>query len=359
MQVKRLRTALTVVSMFLTFGPAIAAGPAACPALYPGGTVAFAGLFPAIEEKMPLSNFKKGMIVEIDLATMTTAEAREYIPALQKIGARVSIYLVGGHCTTYENDCARLEKAGVTFGSTGSWNWDKEERRIYVITHPAFVKRVKAGAEKGWRAGANYIRIDNLHYPAGSKEPRTAAAMKVLFDVLLQLEDDLRAEGAIPADRPTGVVAHNNLEVWEEMIKQGMLKRPPVFLTSERTAQLALKGQGYKADALMKAGKLSAADHAEISAGRRISSRIGIPYTIAEFQATHDLGAKQGATYQLPASYVEDLKGLPGVTEVIVIPDETHYVGRGKAHAGPGPKALAATPFPEGAGELAAACLAK
>ena len=345
--------------MFLTLGSAIAAEPVACRALYPGGTVAFAGLFPAIEEKMPLTNFKSGMIVEIDLATMSEAEGKSYISGLQRLGARVSIYLVGGHCTTYENDCAAMEKAGVKFGSTGSWNWDKEERRIYDITHPAFLARVKAGAEKGWRAGANYIRVDNLHYPAGSKEPRNAEAMKVVFGVLHQLEDALRAEGAIPADRPAGIVAHNNLEVWEDMIKQGMLKRPPVFLTSERTAQLALKGQGYKADALMKAGKLHAADHAEISAGRRISSKLGIPYSIAEFQVTHDLGGKQGATYQLPASYVDELKGLPGVTEIIVIPDETHYVGRGKAHAGPGPRTLAAAPFAVGAGEVAKGCLAK
>ncbi len=347
---------VSAVLAALSISGAVAAE-SVCPALYPGGTVAFAGLFPAIEEKMPLTNFKSGMIVEIDLATMTAAEARVYIPALQKLGARVSIYLVGGHCTTYENDCATMEKAGVTFGSTGSWNWDKEERRIYDITHPAFLARVKAGAEKGWRAGANYIRVDNLHHPAGSKEPRGAEAMKVVFDVLQSLEDDLRAEGAIPPARPTGVVAHNNLEIWEEMIKQGMLKRPPVFLTSERTAQLALKGQGYTADALMKAGKLRAADHAEIGAGRRIASRLGIPYTIAEFQVTHDLGAKQGATYQLPASYVDELKALPGVTEIIVISSETHYVGRGKAHAGPGPRTLARAPFAVGAGEVAKGCL--
>ncbi len=336
-------------------GPVMAAE-MACPALYPQGTVPFTGLFPAIEKRMPLSNFKTGMIVEIDLATMSAAEGRDDIKALQALGARVSIYLVGGHCTLYEDDCAAMEKAGVSFGSTGSWNWDKEERRIYGINHPAFIARVNAGAEKGWRAGANYIRVDNLHHPAGSKEPRPAAAMTALFAVLHTLEDDLRTEGAIPADRPTGVVAHNNLDVWEEMIKGGMLKRPPVFLTSERTAQLALKGQGYKADALMKAGKLKAADHAEIGAGRRIAAKLGIPYTIAEFQETHDLGGRQGATYQLPASYVEELKSLTGVTEVIVIPSETHYVGRGTVNAGPGPRTLAAAPFPETAAELARAC---
>jgi hypothetical protein len=136
-----------------------------------------------------------------------------------------------------------------------------------------------------------------------------------------------------------------------------MLRRPPVFLTSERTAQLAFKGQGYKGDATMKAGQLSPLDVDEISAGRRIALALGIPYTVAEFQISHDLASKPGTTYQLPKSYVDELKLLPGVSDVIVIPSETHYVGRGKSYAGPGPITLAAKPHPANAGSIAAGCL--
>ena len=51
-------------------------GEPACPALYAGGTVAFTGLFPAIEGRMDVSNFRPGQIVEIDPATMPEADAR-------------------------------------------------------------------------------------------------------------------------------------------------------------------------------------------------------------------------------------------------------------------------------------------
>ena len=79
---------------------------------------------------------------------------------------------------------------------------------------------------------------------------------------------------------------------------------------------------------------------------------------LAEFQISHDLGAKRGRTYPLPAPYVAALAGLAGVSEVIVIADEAHYLGPGVVHVGPGPRTLAAAALPQDAARIAAACLA-
>jgi hypothetical protein len=329
----------------------------ACPGLYIGGTVPFTGLYPAIERRMAVSSFRPGLIVEIDVTTMPVAEVRPHVAEIQALPARVSTYLPGGHCNIDNNDCAELEKQGVRTGTTGSWNWDKDERRILNITHPANIARLVHGAEAAWKAGANYVRVDNIHNPAGAAEPRDGRQLKIVFDAIHDVEDRLRRDGTIPADHPTGVVAHNNLDIWEQLIKGGLLRRPPVFLTSERTAQLAYKGQGYKGDAAMKAGQLAPTDVDEITAGRRIALALGIPYTVAEFQISHDLGGQPGTTYQLPPRYIDELRALPGISDVIVIPSETHYVGRGKSYDGPGPRSLAAGPHLADAGTVARACL--
>jgi PAN domain len=329
----------------------------ACPALYPRGTLPFAGLFPAIEGRIGLSNFKPSQIVEIDVTTMSEAAARGYIRALQRRSILVSVYLPGGHCYRRRGDCAALESAGVTSVSTGSWNWDADESRIVEIDHPASIERLVRGAEQGWRLGANYVRIDNLHNPAGSKHPRDARQLAQIYAAIHALEDDLRTTGTIPADRPTGVVAHNSLDVWEQMIRAQMLARPPVFLTSERTAQLAFKGQGYRGDAKLKAGQLRPTDVEEIMAGSRIATALGIPYTVAEFAISHDLGGQAGQTYVLPRRYVEQLAAMPGVSEVLVIPNEATYVGPGEAVPGLGPRTLNAGPLPADAGATARACL--
>ena len=334
-----------------------AAAAEACPALYPHGRMPFTGLNPAIEGKRKLSNFAPNQIVEIDFTTMEDTTA--YIKELRKIPVHVSIYLPGGHCNIENKDCANLEKAGVRrLDTTGSWNWDKDERRIVDITHPASLERLKEGAKRGWTLGANYIRVDNLHYPAGSKEPRTAKQAKEIFEALLEVEDQLRAEKVIPADRPTGLVAHNNLDVWEELIRTKAIRRPPVFLTSERTAQLAYKGEKFKGDAELKAGRLQPADNAEIMAGSRIALALGIPYSVAEFRISHDLGGVRGSTYKLPQYYVDAVAKIPGVSDLFVIPTETSYVGRGRPYPGPGPRHLPAGPLPKNAAEIAAKCLA-
>lgn len=340
-----------------TIPPAHAATKSArCPALYPKSTVPFTGLYPAIEERLPVRKFRAGQIVEIDFVTMPEAQFKDHVAELQALPARVSAYLPGGHCNIENKDCAALEGVGIATGPTGSWNWDKDEKRILDIAHEASIKRLTKGAERAWRLGVNYVRVDNLHSPAGSTQPRTLAQMKTIFDAIHNVEDGLRRDGVIPPDRATGVVAHNNLEVWEELIRTEQLKRPPVFLTSERTAQLAYKGQGYKGDAAMKAGVLAPQQVGEITAGRKLALALGIPYTVAEFRISHDLGGKPDTTYRMPLKYVKTLATLPGVSEVLVISNETHYVGRGKPLPGTGPKSLAAGPFPADSGKLAMSC---
>lgn len=306
------------------------------------GGFAFTGLNPAIEGRRGLDNFAAGQVVEIDPRTGPEADTRRFIAELHGLGARVSIYLVGGHCDLGD-DCDRLPRE-VRRATTGSWNWDRSERRIIDITHPAVKRRLAEGIENGWRLGANYIRIDNLHHPAGSAHPRTAVQMKELADLAHDIEDRLRAEGAIEPARVTGIVAHNNLVVWEGLIRSGKLRRLPAFLTSERTAQLA-PASGYEADQRMKAGRLSPGEVPEIAAGRRLALRFRLPYTVVEFRRTHEL-ARPGQSYDLPQRYVDELRTLPGISEVVVMPSESQYVGRGEVFPGSGPRWLMAQPAP-------------
>jgi hypothetical protein len=313
-----------------------------CPRLLPNETIRFTGLYPAIEDKLPpLDTFQSGQIVEIDPRNISSkAQTLEYISGLKVRGARVSIYLVGGHCELGP-DCDNLSKS-VRLGSTGSWNWDKEERRILDVTHPAVLARLAQGIENGWRLGANYIRIDNLHHPAGSSRPRTPAEMKTIIDLAFAIEDRLRADRSIEPERVTGVVAHNNLTSWERLITQGKLRRPPAFLASERTAQLAAL-PGYKGDARMKIGQLSPVEVPDIQAGQRMAEHFQIPYIVVEFDNAHDL-ANPGHTYRAPRTYVDTIRTLPGVTEVIVIQNEDHYVGRAEVFPGSGPRTLPQNP---------------
>lgn len=345
---KGLSGALAMVASMLAAAVASTAAPAAsdipattacAPWTTPAATT-FTGLNPAIEGRLPLSTFKSGEVVEIDPRTMSESEARQHIRDLHKLGARVSIYLVGGHCDL-GRDCDSLSP-DVALGPTGSWNWDKSERRVLDITHPKVLKRLADGIESGWRLGANFVRIDNLHHPAGSTRPRTLEQMKTLIDLGHDIEDRLRADGTIPKDRVTGLVAHNNLVVWERLMRRGLIRRPPVLLTSERTGQLA-PATGYDGDRRLKDGKLRPIDIPEIRAGGRIGRRLGIPYAVMEFAETHDLGGKPGSTYRLPKSYVDGVMAMPGVTEVVVVESESHYVGRGAVYPGTGSRRLADT----------------
>lgn len=312
-----------------------------CTPLLPDQRIEFAGLYPAIEGRLPLANFRQGQIVEIDPRGMSSVEAVEFVAGLKALGARVSIYLVGGHCELGPA-CDSLPK-GVRRGTTGSWHWNKEERRILDITHPAVLARLREGIESGWRLGANYIRIDNLHHPAGSTYPRTPAQVRTIVNMAYDIEDRLRAESIIEPERVTGLVAHNNLTTWEQLITQGKIRRPPSFLTSERTAQLAAL-PGFEGDSRLKLGTLRSSDVPDIQAGRRIAECLQVPYVIVEFDRAHDLSHPEH-TYELPQTYIDALRQLPGVTEVIVLKDEDHYVGRDRVFQGPGPNALPRVPL--------------
>lgn len=312
-----------------------------CARLLPDQSIEFTGLYPGIEGRLPLANFRPGQIVEIDPRTMSSVEAVEFVAGLKALGARVSIYLVGGHCELGPA-CDSLPKS-VRLGSTGSWHWNKEERRILDITHPAVLARLRDGIENGWRLGANYIRIDNLHHPAGSTHPRTPAQMRTIINMAYDIEDRLRAESIIEPERVTGLVAHNNLTTWEELITQGRVRRPPSFLTSERTAQLAAL-PGYEGDSRLKRGRLRPIDVPDIQAGRRIAECLQIPYTIVEFDRAHDLTHPEHS-YELPRTYIDALRQLSGVTEVIVLSNEDRYVGRDRVFQGPGPNLLPRVPL--------------
>jgi hypothetical protein len=311
-----------------------------CERSLPKEVIQFTGLYPAIEEMISLTNFRAGEVVEIDPDTMPADEAKSYIRDIAGLGARVSIYIVGGHCELGPN-CDSLPKT-VRQGPTGSWNWDQSERRILDITHPAVLSRIAQKIERGWQLGANYIRIDNLHHPAGSTHPRTPDQMKTIIDLGQGIEDRLRASGVIERERVTGLVAHNNLTAWENLIESGKLRQLPALLTSERTAQLA-DLPNYEGDIRLKRGTLSPSDVPDIQAGRRLATYFQIPYSVVEFRMSHDL-TRRGQKYLLPQRYVDAIRSLSGVSEVIVIRDETHYVGRDEVFEGAGPKTLPASP---------------
>ena len=139
---------IALFAIFISSSSIANAQPCAVPT---SQSFAFTGLNPAIEAKLALSAFKAGQVVEIDPVTMSAQEARTYIAALQGMGARVSIYLVGGHCDK-GRDCDELAK-DVKLGSTGSWNWDKSERRILDVTHEKVKQRLAKGIVNGhaWR----------------------------------------------------------------------------------------------------------------------------------------------------------------------------------------------------------------
>ena len=307
-----------------------------CSRLLPRATVGFSGLYPTLEGKVPIAEFRPGQIVEINPYLMSGSDAREYIRQIKSVGARVSIYVIGGHCEI-DRDCDHLP-ATVRLGTTGSWYWDRLERRILNITHPAVLARLAAEIENGWRLGANYIRIDNLHHPAGSTHRRTAGQMQKILGLAQTIESRLHASGVIEAERVTGLAAHNNLVVWRQLLEQGKLQRPPAYLTSERTAQLAAFPH-YEADTLMKTNELTPSDVPDIPAGRQLAEHFQIPYVVVEFRRSHDL-ARIGKTYELPQSYVDKVHRLAGVSEVMVMASEDQYAGRGDVLWGRGPKLL-------------------
>jgi hypothetical protein len=302
---------------------------------------AFAGVYPAIEGILPLTSFKRGMVVDIDPATMSADVARSYIKALQDLGARVSIYLVGGNCEK-GRDCEALG-AKVKLGATGSWRWDRSESRIVDITHRQVKERLAKAIVNGFELGANYIRIDNLHNPSGATGARTAAQLAEIIDLVHEIEDQMRRDGSIKPSVVTGVIAHNNLVAWEQLLNAGTLRRPPAFFSSERVA-MQIAGDRWPGDERMKLGRLPATAIPEIEAGRRMAARFGIPYVIIEFRRVHD-PANRDQYYALPQAFATSAAALPGVTEVMVMPREGQFVGRGEVLPGNGPRALAGKPL--------------
>ncbi len=105
----------------------------------------------------------------------------------------------------------------------------------------------------------------------------------------------------------------------------------------------------------MKTGRLLPRDVPDIQAGRRLAEHFQIPYAIVEFRTSHDL-ARAGQTYELPQKYVNAVLRLSGVTEVIVIPNESRYVGPGEVFWGKGPKALPGRPNSTAPGLPGRAC---
>ena len=53
----------------------------------------------------------------------------------------------------------------------------------------------------------------------------------------------------------------------------------------------------------------------------------------------HDLG-RRGATYVPPIAYAEAVSKVKGVSEVLIIQNESHYVGRDRVIPGSGPRTL-------------------
>jgi hypothetical protein len=95
--------------------------------------------------------------------------------------------------------------------------------------------------------------------------------------------------------------------------------------------------------AALKAGRLTPLDVPDIDAGRRIAGHFQLPYSVVEFRRSHDL-AHPGSTFELPQAYIDALARLSGITQVIVMPSKSRYVGRDQGFPGPGARVLPRTP---------------
>ena len=306
-----------------------------CARRLPAETIEFAGLYPAIEERLPLSNFRAGQIVEIDPRKMTPRQARAHIEGLRALGARVSIYLVRGSLRhrrglqeLAEIRAARLDRK-LALGPVRATHPQ--------VTHPGVLAGLAQGIENGWRLGANYVRdrtssiIRRVRPIQGFRQRCARSSTSVMTS------KSVSADGTIEPERVTGLVAHNNLASWRQLIEQGRLRRPPRSSTSERPGSTggASRFRRRHPNERRPAPARRRLGHRSRPAPRRALSNSVRGRGIS--RDWHDL-ARPGRSYELPQAYVDAVRRLSGVTEALVIPDESRYVGAGRGALGKGPE---------------------
>ncbi|MBS0241859.1 MAG: hypothetical protein JSS20_06755 [Proteobacteria bacterium] len=275
--------------------------------------VAITGYNAAIDiDRFPaLSSVRKGQVVEFNPAPL--ADPAGYMRDVALLGAVPEWYWVGLNCLA-GTDCDALGAAGVKLGSTGTPEWNKTEKRIYDITHPASLARARVemhrALEAAAEAGSNLLfRIDNLHNldnpTFDMRDVRSDAEVSTLLNVWFEEVAKLRAAGRLKPSQIVGLTAHNNLAFWSRWIASG--RTPPLVMQLENPTQVL----------------------DELQIGVNLMRDRSIPLIAIEFE--------RGLDYVPTPDQIDAVAQKVSLT--IVIADETHYEGA-RTIDGPGPREL-------------------
>lgn len=271
------------------------------------------------DKTLSLSSVRSGHTVEIDPFGHTVPKG--FIKAAQEKGAKVVVYLPGGHCYTDggKDGCDQYSEKGIKFGRTGAVWENKGERRILDQSHPEFVARQEERFLDVFRLGANGSRYDNLHSPEGGSKA-TKEQVEAIYGAFLQARDRFIQAGGKEPKGGFGLVPHNSMPIWEQLINEGKVNPKDIFMLGlERTTQLS--------------GDADPLNHPEIEAALRIAKRHNLGVAITNFQLEHTKD-KQGKNkdvnlddhYPNYQDRVLQAARNAGVkVQITTVPDEDNY----------------------------------
>lgn len=188
------------------------------------------------------SGIKAGELVEFFPAAGKDWAA--YIGEVKRKRALPEWYWIGANCEK-GNDCDGLVRAGVELTSTGTAEWNKTERRIARLDHPAVVRRAEAEMRRALIAAGKAksdlaFRIDNMHdlndrHFYDLDHTRAVADLRAMTQAWGRVVEAMRNAGAIARDQAVGLTAHNNFRLWREMMAED--GPAPIVLRIENPTQ--------------------------------------------------------------------------------------------------------------------------
>jgi len=276
-----------------------------------------------------LSSVKAGHTVEIDpfghQSFPDGLSAQKFIREAQNRGAKVVVYLPGGHVYTSPGgpdsmsqytDSKWKAKYGepLRFGNSGGVWQEKGERRVLDQSHPGFLARQQQRMLDCMNLGANGIRYDNLHSPSGG-EKATEKQILAIYETFLKAKEQFLAKGGKIPQGGLGLVPHNSMPIWEKLIEEGKVDKNNIFMLGlERTTQLSNNAPPEQ--------------HPEILAAIRMSKKYGFGMAVTNFQTertrtgTVDLDSNH-PNYQQRVFDLIKQAGILG--QVTTVPDENNY----------------------------------
>lgn len=276
-----------------------------------------------------LSSVKAGHTVEIDPFGHESfpegLSAKKFIREAQNKGARVVIYLPGGHVYTssgspdsisHYTDSKWKAKYGepLRFGNTGGVWQEKGERRVIDQTHPGFLARQQQRMLDSMELGANGVRYDNLHSPTGG-EKATEKQVLAIYETFLKAKEQFLTKGGKIPRGGLGIVPHNSMPIWEKLIEEGKVDPKNIFMLGlERTTQLS--------------NNAAPEQHPEILAAIRMAKKYGFGMAVTNFQTERNRAGKvdlntSHANYQQRVFDLIKRAGIVG--QVTTVPDENNY----------------------------------